>query len=76
MARTYQQQLDDLDVAIAAIESGQVAEYEIAAGGDKRRFSKLDLATLYAERRRLEGLAAKEARGGRIGIRHAQPRSA
>lgn len=75
MARTYAEQLDALDAAIAAIEAGGVADYEIAAGGDKRRFSKLDLATLYAERRRLESLVKKAARGG-MRVRHAQPRSA
>jgi len=64
MARSYQQQLDDCDAAIAKIERlGQ------AHGSDGGR--SLDRATydqLVAERARLTRLAAREARGGGISV--------
>ena len=59
MARTAQEQLDAVDAAIAKIEGG-AQSYSI----DNRSFTKGDLATLYAERKRLLGLAAAESRGG------------
>jgi hypothetical protein len=77
MARTYEQQLDAVDAAIAIIEAGGVADYEIAAGGDRQKFSKLNIAELYAERRRLTPLAARETAGVKGGrVRVAAPRSA
>lgn len=59
MARTTQEQLDAVDLAIAAIEGG-AQSYSI----DNRSFTRADLAALYAERRRLTALLAGSTAGG------------
>jgi len=69
MPRTYAQQLEDIDAAIAAIETRNQS-YSI----NGRSMTRADLATLYAERRRLQPLAAREARGG-ARIRYGVPTS-
>lgn len=53
---TYTEQLAQVETAIARAELGQEV-----AGADGRRIRRGDLATLYAERRRLTALAAREA---------------
>ena len=60
---TYTEQLAQLETAIAKAESGQ----EVTTA-DGRRVRRGDLAAMYAERRRLTPLAAREA-SGRAGIR-------
>ncbi len=60
MAVTLQEQLDQINAAVQAIESG-AQEYRI----DERLVRRGDLATLYAERRRLaQEQAAYETNGG------------
>lgn len=65
MARSLQQQYDDNDAAIHAVETGAQAFSE---GGDSA--TKATLATLYKERDRLERLIA---RAGRPRLRPIQP---
>lgn len=55
----YEEQLRSVNRAIAAIESG-AQEYRLGS----RMVRRGELATLYGERRRLEGILA-EAQGGR-----------
>ena len=69
MARTTQQQLDAVDSAITAIESG--AQSFTVLG---RLYQRGQLQALYDERRRLEQKLEREARGGSR-IRLARPTS-
>jgi hypothetical protein len=62
LARTYQQQLDDLDALIAQIEAAGPNEVISVLG---RSFTKRSLGDLYKERERLTPLAARAAAGGR-----------
>lgn len=62
MARTYQQQLDDLDSLIAQIEASPNQTIVILG----RTFAKHQLKDLYDERRTLMTLAAREAAGGLV----------
>jgi hypothetical protein len=55
---TYTAQLAQVEVSIAKAESGQEVTF-----ADGRRVRRGDLAALYAERRRLTPLAAREAAG-------------
>ena len=57
MARTLQQQLDDVDTAIARIENGL---QEWSEGGHRSRAA--DLATLYQQRRELARQIAAASR--------------
>ncbi len=66
MARTAQQQLDALDLAITEIEEGA---QEVSPGNGKS-YTLGDLSTMYKERRRLELVARR--RSGRISIRGAR----
>lgn len=59
MARSLQQQLDDCDTAIAAIETGAQAY-----GTGLRRVDRGDLAALYKQRDALQVAVAREAAGG------------
>lgn len=69
MARTKQQQLDDLDALIVQIEqAGPNAQITILG----RTFTKRDLPELYAERKRLEPLAARERSSG-LGVQRVYP---
>lgn len=70
MARTKQQQLDDLDTLIAKIEAAGENEVVAVLG---RSFTKRSLDELYRERKRLEPLAAREARGGTLDVRRIYP---
>lgn len=64
-ASYYQTKLDGVNTLIATLEAGE-SEAEMADG---RRVRNHDLATLYAERARLEGLLAMTSRTrGAIGI--------
>lgn len=56
---TTQQQLDQINAAITAIEGG-AQEYST---GDLR-VKRADLATLYKERRQLQAMLAEENSGG------------
>lgn len=56
MARSLTQQLDDLDAAIAAVETG-AQEYYIGT----RRVRRGDLAAMYKQRDRLQALVARES---------------
>lgn len=69
MARTIQEQLDDVDAAIAKIENG-AQEYRMSDG---RGMSRGDLGSLYAERQRLEKKLSRSVRGG-ISVRLGAPR--
>lgn len=67
MARTKQQQLDDLDAMIAAAEAQlttALGTEEWSEGQQRTRQAQLD--RYYAERRRLEGEAAAEASSGNL----------
>lgn len=64
---TYQVQLERVQGAIAAIESG-AQSYSVAG----RSFTKADLKTLYERETWLRGQVAKESRGG-IRIMRAVP---
>lgn len=55
---TFTEQLAAVNVAIAKAEVGQETRQP-----DGRMLRRGDLAAMYAERRRLEPLAAREARG-------------
>jgi len=68
MAKTYAQQLDDVQAAIDAIEQRNQS-YTI----NGRSMTHGDLKTLYAERKRLTTLVAREARGGGVRIRYGVP---
>lgn len=59
MARTLQQQIDDNDAAIAAIESG-AQSYTTADG---RTVTRASLQTLYDSKTRLEGRLASATPG-------------
>lgn len=64
----YTEQLESVQAAIAAIESG-AQSLEIAG----RRYMKADIEVLYAREERLIRLVAKETRGGGIRIRGVVP---
>jgi len=53
---TIQEQLDQINQAIKAIETG-AQEYRVG----NRQLKRADLSVLYAERRRLEALKAQES---------------
>lgn len=67
MPGTYTEQLAQLESAIRAIESG-AQSYSIGS----RRVERAQLATLYAERRKLRAAAEAEAAGGGGGIYFAE----
>lgn len=60
---TYTEQLAQLEAAIAKAEKGQEVTLD-----NGQRIRRGDLAAMYAERRRLTPLAAREA-AGRTGVR-------
>lgn len=68
MPKTYSQQLDDVQAAISAIEGGA----QSYTGPSGRQVTKADLATLYKREERLQGMVAKESRGG-IRVRGVTP---
>lgn len=65
MARTKQQQLDDLDALIAQIEGSPNQSVTILG----RTFAKHQLHDLYEQRTKLEAAAKREARGGTLDAR-------
>ncbi len=69
MAKSYAQQLDEVQAAIEAIESG--AQSVTVEG--IRSLTRGDLATLYKREERLRGLVLREARGGGIRVRYGVP---
>lgn len=60
MARTLQQQLDDVDAQIARVESGA----QSSTSGSGRQVELPDIGDLYAERKRLEYKLDRQKRGG------------
>ena len=60
---TYTAQLEQVEAAIAKVETGQEVTF-----ADGRRIRRADLRDLYAERARLTPLAVREARGGGLTI--------
>lgn len=65
---TYSEQLDSVQSAIARIEEGgQEVEFE----GKRRTFA--DLKTLYQREAYLQGMVAREARGGGMRMRRIVP---
>jgi hypothetical protein len=72
MARTLQQQLDAVDAAIEALETGGHSSYSISG----RSVTKLELGALYVERQRLQRLVDREAAGGMFrGAKIVRPRT-
>lgn len=68
MPESYETQLERVQLAIAAIESG-AQSYSIAG----RSLSRADLETLYAREARLLALIGRVARGGGIRVRLGTP---
>lgn len=68
MAKTYSEQLDEVQAAITAIETTGVQSYSIAG----RSLTKADLATLYEREKYLRAMADRESRGG-IRVRGGTP---
>ncbi len=62
--KTYAQQLEEVQTAIASIEGG-CQSYTIAG----RSLTRANLADLYKRETWLRGQAAREARGGGIRVR-------
>lgn len=60
--RTPQQQLEDVDAAIRAVETG--AQQSVTALGVT--VTRANLAVLYAERQRLEGVVAAASLPGEV----------
>jgi hypothetical protein len=69
MARTKQQQLDDLDALIAKIE-GSPNQTTVIHG---QTYAKHQLKDLYDRREQLEAAATAEARGGVLRTQRAVP---
>ena len=67
MAKTYTEQLESVQAAIAAIEEG-AQSYTIATPGGSRTVTMADLQTLYDREETLIPKAKRESRGGRIGV--------
>jgi len=65
---TYTEQLESVQTAIAAIESG-AQSLEILG----RRYAKADIEVLYAREERLLRLVKRELRGGGARVRHCEP---
>jgi hypothetical protein len=67
--KTYAQQLEEVQAAIAAIEGG-AQQYMIG----ERQLTRGNLATLYERERWLRGMAAREASSGSgIRVRYVVP---
>jgi hypothetical protein len=64
MSETYAQQLDRVQAAIAALESGKLKRYSV--GGQE--FEYQDLPTLYARERRLLNLVNHSGQLQRRGV--------
>lgn len=62
--KTYAQQLEEVQTAIAAIESGSQSQ-----SMQNRSITRADLATLYARERWLRTMVARESDGG-IGVNY------
>lgn len=69
MAKTYAEQLDEVQAAIEAIE---VRGQSYSIGG--RSLTRADLKTLYAREERLRALVDRAARGG-MRVRYGTPTS-
>lgn len=63
MAKTYTQQLDDVQAAIDKIE-GSFQKYKVSSGSSEREGEYARLQVLYSQRETLETKVAREARGG------------
>lgn len=63
MAKTYAEQLDEIETAITAITTrGQ--SYQVDSLQQSRQLTRADLRWLLPERRRLQKLVDRETRGG------------
>ncbi len=68
--KTYAEQLEAVQNAIAAIEGGNQS-YRLETGiGSGRAVTRGDLATLYQRERWLRSQADREARGGGVRVRY------
>ncbi len=68
--KTYAEQLEAVQNAIAAIEGGNQS-YRLETGiGSGRAVTRGDLATLYKREQWLRGQADREARGGGVRVRY------
>ena len=68
--KTFAEQLESVQNAIAAIESGNQS-YRLETGvGTGRAVTRADLATLYKRESWLRGKASREAAGGGLRIRN------
>lgn len=67
MAQTYSEQLDRVQDAIAAIESGAQSA-SITTGTFTRSWTKADLAALYKREEWLRSMVARESGGGGINV--------
>jgi hypothetical protein len=66
--KSYAQQLEEVQTAIAKIESKSQSH---TVG--ERTLNRADLATLYQREQWLRGMAAREARGGGLRSRYGVP---
>jgi hypothetical protein len=71
VARTLQQQLDDVDAAIARIEGG-AQSYTVSGAESGVSYTRADLAELYKQRDRLQAAVNRGTTGG-IRTRLARP---
>ena len=69
--KTYTEQLESVQAAIAAIEDG-AQEYTISTGAGSRTVKRADLSTLYDREQRLHPLAARKT-STRKSVRYGVP---
>lgn len=70
--KTYAEQLESVQAAIAKIEADGQA-YGMGKGGVSLSLTRANLAELYRREERLQALVAREQRGGGIGVRFVTP---
>lgn len=66
--KTYSQQLEEVQEAIAKVESKSQSHVV-----GERTLTRADLETLYKREQWLRGKVAQESRGGRIRVRYGVP---
>ena len=71
--KTYTQQLEQVQTAIAKIEGG-AQSYTIGEGGATRQVTKATLRDLYVREQWLRKQASREANGGGICITYGMPK--
>lgn len=70
--KTYTEQLESVQAAIAAIEEG-AQSYTIQTPGGSRTVTRADLKTLYDREERLMPKAQREAAGRGVRVRYGVP---